>query len=59
MSPEYIGSIHQGQSTNQEHKVQKSMKPLTEKKKEKNECLSNPVQKSIKKEEFKIKNFCL
>ena len=32
MSPEYTESIHQGQSTNQEHKVQKSMKPLTEKK---------------------------
>ena len=27
VSPEYAGSIHQGQSTNQEHKVQKSKSP--------------------------------
>ena len=33
--PEYIGRIHQGQNTNQVHKVHKSMKPWIEKKERK------------------------
>ena len=35
MSPEYTGSIHQGQNTTQAHKVKKSIKPWIEKKERK------------------------